>query len=164
MHEIDCRIVGERFGECWCPCRLYTGSVQSMLGKLSKLFGSKSKGWVDFSSSCSSSLCLRCKFTDLNMNGEYLFRPLGKNKFSILDGCWSYSYYMSELSSIWKCWILMNGKHHSLKIICAVHFLQTLKRSIMGHIGCFFSCNMDKFTEMKNFIDIGSVSNMVPSI
>lgn len=34
----------------------------------------------------------------------------------------------------------------------------------MGHIGCFSSCNMDIFTEWKNFIDIGSVSNMVPSI
>lgn len=40
------------------------------------------------------------EFTDLNMNGEYLFRPLGKNKFSVLDGCWSYSQYMSQLSSI----------------------------------------------------------------
>lgn len=40
------------------------------------------------------------EFTDLNMNGEYLFRPLGNNKFSVSDGYWSYSQYMGELSSI----------------------------------------------------------------
>lgn len=40
----DCRFIGERFGECGCPCRLSAGSVQSILGKLSKLFKAYGRG------------------------------------------------------------------------------------------------------------------------
>lgn len=44
VHEIDCRFVGERFGESGCPCSLLTDSVQSILGKLSKLFEAYGRG------------------------------------------------------------------------------------------------------------------------
>lgn len=44
VHEIYCKFIGERFGECGCPCRLSAGSVQSILGKLSKLFKAYGRG------------------------------------------------------------------------------------------------------------------------
>lgn len=37
MYEVECRLIGERFGECVCFCRLLVGSVQLILGKLLKL-------------------------------------------------------------------------------------------------------------------------------
>lgn len=36
--------VHERFGECGCLCRLSAGSVQSMFGKLLKLFEAYGRG------------------------------------------------------------------------------------------------------------------------
>lgn len=44
MHEVECRLIGERFGECVCPCRLSAGSVQLILGKLSKLIEAYDRG------------------------------------------------------------------------------------------------------------------------
>lgn len=48
-----CRFIGERFGECGCPCRLSAGSVQSILGKLSKLFEAYGRGKQWDPKSCS---------------------------------------------------------------------------------------------------------------
>lgn len=44
IHEINCKYVGEKSNNCMCPVRLSAGRVQSILGKLSKLFESYGKG------------------------------------------------------------------------------------------------------------------------
>lgn len=65
------------FSRCWVNCQNY--SVQRVRDEL-----------ISPVHAVQAYVCA-AELTDLNMNGEYLFRSLGKNKFSVLDGCWSYS-------------------------------------------------------------------------
>lgn len=106
----------------------------------------------------------------LNMNSGYLFRPLGKNKLSVLDGYLSYSVVYERLKFYLEKLDIDEGETpHSLRRGCAVTLSLSadVEKNIMGRIGWFFSRSLDRYSEMKKLIDVGSVSNLfaqVPSI
>jgi hypothetical protein len=304
VHEINCKFVGENDGECGCPCRLSAGSVQSILGKLSKLFESYGRGklWDPTSGSGNpvNSLQVRkyvkaiqkeqaqshvrvrqarpmfigklrqivmyieeqlklvstnvekfiylrdkaffllqffagdrandlgqvliqeikslpgnagllfchtvgktlnngrenifavqrvrelsiCPINaveayvhetglmGIDMNFGYLFRPLGKDKLSVLDCCLSYSVVYERLKFYLKKLDADEGETpHSLRRGCAVTLSLSgsadVEKNIMGHIGWFSRQSLDRYSEMKNLVDVGSVSNLfaeVPNI
>lgn len=106
------------------------------------------------------------------MNSGYLFRPLGKNKLSVLDGHLSYSVVYERLKLYLEKLDIDNGETpYSLRRGCAVTLSLSgsadVEKNILGHIGWFSSRSLDRYSEMKKLIDVGSVSNMfaqVPSM
>lgn len=104
------------------------------------------------------------------MNSWYLFRPLGKNKLSVLDGHLSYLVVYERLKFYLEKLDIDEGETpHSLRRGCAVTLSLSadVEKNIMGRIGWFSSRSLDRYSEMKKLIDVGSVSNLfaqVPSM
>lgn len=104
------------------------------------------------------------------MNSLYLFRPLGKNKLSVLDDHLSYLVVYERLKFYLEKLDIDEGETpHSLRRGCAVTLSLSadVEKNIMGRIGWFFSRSLHRYSEMKKLIDVGSVSNLfaqVPSI